>query len=153
TGCGGCAALLKQVFEHELSARGVAVDKSLCEHFAHTRQELYHLVRVERIETFEELLARHGRGHLGCDICKPAVGSILASCWHQPITDPALSRLQDPTDTFKTNMQKNGTCSVVPRTPGGEIPPDGLLPIGAVAKKFDLYPKITGGQRIDLFGA
>src|SRR5690606_14381950 len=65
TGCGGCAALLKQVFEHELAARGVAVDKSLCEHFAHTRQELYHLVRVERIETFEALLARHGRGHIG----------------------------------------------------------------------------------------
>src|SRR5690606_28222761 len=126
TGCGGCAALLKQVFEHELSARGVAVDKSLCEHFAHTRQELYHLVRVERIETVEELLARHGRGHLGCDICKPAVGSILASCWNQPITDPALIPLQDTNDTFMANMQKNGTYSVVPRIPGGEITPDGL---------------------------
>ena len=38
TGCGGCSALLKQVFEHELTARGVVVDKSLCEHFAYTRQ-------------------------------------------------------------------------------------------------------------------
>ena len=153
TGCGGCAALLKQVFEHELAARGVAVDKSLCEHFAHTRQELYHLVRVECIETFEALLARHGRGHIGCDICKPAVGSILASCWNQPITDPALIPLQDTNDTFMANMQKNGTYSVVPRIPGGEITPDGLLAIGAVAKKYDLYTKITGGQRIDLFGA
>ncbi|ANN65974.1 nitrite reductase large subunit NirB [Bordetella bronchialis] len=153
TGCGGCAALLKQVFEHELSRRGVAVDKSLCEHFAYTRQELYGIVRVEGIESFEALLARHGRGRVGCDICKPAVASILASCWNRPIQDPSLVPLQDTNDTFMANMQKNGTYSVVPRIPGGEITPDGLLAIGAVAKKYKLYTKITGGQRIDLFGA
>ncbi len=153
TGCGGCAGLLKQVFEHELIARGVTVDKSLCEHFAFTRQELYSLVRVEGMETFDELLARHGKGHMGCDICKPAVGSILASCWNRPIMEPWLVPLQDTNDTFMANMQKNGTYSVVPRIPGGEITPDGLIAIGAVAKKYDLYTKITGGQRIDLFGA
>jgi len=153
SGCGGCAALLKQVFEHELTARGVAVDKSLCEHFAYTRQELYGLVRVEGIRTYSELLERHGKGHVGCDICKPAVGNILASCWNQPIMDPALVPLQDTNDTFMANMQKNGTYSVVPRIPGGEITPDKLIVIGQVAKKYDLYTKITGGQRIDLFGA
>ncbi|WDY59268.1 nitrite reductase large subunit NirB [Pseudomonas sp. PSKL.D1] len=153
SGCGGCAALLKQVFEHELTARGVAVDKSLCEHFAYTRQELYSLVRVEGIRTFNELLERHGKGHVGCDICKPTVGSILASCWNQPIMDPSLVPLQDTNDTFMANMQKNGTYSVVPRIPGGEITPDKLIVIGQVAKKYDLYTKITGGQRIDLFGA
>ncbi|WP_153787189.1 nitrite reductase large subunit NirB [Pseudomonas sp. EMN2] len=153
SGCGGCAALLKQVFEHELSARGVTVDKSLCEHFAYTRQELYGLVRVEGIRSFHELLERHGKGHVGCDICKPAVGNILASCWNQPIMDPALVPLQDTNDTFMANMQKNGTYSVVPRIPGGEITPEKLIVIGQVAKKYDLYTKITGGQRIDLFGA
>lgn len=153
TGCGGCAALLKQVFEHELGARGVAVDTSLCEHFAHTRQALYAMVRVEGIRSFEELLARHGRGHTGCDICKPAVGSILASCWNQSITDPLLVPLQDTNDTFMANMQKNGTYSIVPRIAGGEITPDKLIVLGQVAKKYDLYTKITGGQRIDLFGA
>ncbi|MEH6387863.1 nitrite reductase large subunit NirB [Pseudomonas profundi] len=153
TGCGGCAALVKQVFEHELSARGVEVDKSLCEHFAHTRQELYDIVRVNSITRFDELLAKHGRGHIGCDICKPAVGSILASCWNQPITDPTLVPLQDTNDTFMANMQKNGTYSIVPRIAGGEITPEKLITLGAVAKKYDLYTKITGGQRIDLFGA
>jgi len=153
TGCGGCAALLKQVFEHELVARGVSVDKSLCEHFAFTRQELYALVRVEGIISFDELLAKHGRGHVGCDVCKPAVGSILASCWNQPIMDASLVPLQDTNDTFMANMQKNGTYSVVPRIPGGEITADKLIVIGQVAKKYDLYTKITGGQRIDLFGA
>ena len=153
TGCGGCAALLKQVFEHELIARGVSVDKSLCEHFAYTRQELYALVRVEGITCFDEMLAKHGRGHTGCDICKPAVGSILASCWNQPIMDASLVPLQDTNDTFMANMQKNGTYSVVPRIAGGEITADKLIVIGQVAKKYDLYTKITGGQRIDLFGA
>ncbi len=153
TGCGGCAGLLKQVFEHELTARGVVVDKSLCEHFAYTRQELYSLVRVGGIETFEDMLARHGKGQVGCDICKPAIGSILASCWNRPIQEPWLVPLQDTNDTFMANMQKNGTYSVVPRIAAGEITPDGLIAIGAVAKKYDLYTKITGGQRIDLFGA
>ncbi|AUG02427.1 nitrite reductase (NAD(P)H) [Pseudomonas sp. 09C 129] len=153
TGCGGCAGLLKQVFEHELIARGVSVDKSLCEHFAYTRQELYALVRVEGILSFDEMLAKHGRGHVGCDICKPAVGSILASCWNQPIMDRSLVPLQDTNDTFMANMQKNGTYSVVPRIAGGEISADKLIVIGQVAKKYELYTKITGGQRIDLFGA
>ncbi|WP_353979612.1 nitrite reductase large subunit NirB [Salinicola endophyticus] len=153
TGCGGCTALLKQVFDHELESRGIAVDKSLCEHFAYTRQELYDLVRVEGIESFEALHTRHGKGHLGCDICKPAVASILASCWNAPIAEPSLIPLQDTNDTFMANMQKNGTYSVVPRIPGGEITPDKLIAIGAVAKKYALYTKITGGQRIDLFGA
>ncbi|MCG4454033.1 nitrite reductase large subunit NirB [Pseudomonas sp. MMS21-TM103] len=153
TGCGGCSALLKLVFDNELTARGVTVDQSICEHFGHTRQELYAIVRVEGIISFEELLAKHGRGHTGCDICKPAVGSILASCWNQPITDSSLLPLQDTNDTFMANMQKNGTYSVVPRIAGGEITPDKLIALGAVAKKYDLYTKITGGQRIDLFGA
>ncbi|PRB83850.1 nitrite reductase large subunit NirB [Pseudomonas sp. MYb185] len=153
TGCGGCSALLKQVFEHELGARGIAVDKSLCEHFAHTRQELYGIVRVEGITRFEDLLARHGRGSIGCDICKPAVGSILASCWNEPVMAPSLVPLQDTNDTFMANMQKNGTYSVVPRIAGGEITPEKLIVLGEVARKYDLYTKITGGQRIDLFGA
>ena len=153
TGCGGCSALLKQVFEHELSARGVVVDRSLCEHFAHTRQELYDIIRVEGITRFEQVLARHGKGELGCDICKPAVGSILASCWNEPVMNPALVPLQDTNDTFMANMQKNGTYSVVPRIAGGEITPEKLIVLGEVARKYDLYTKITGGQRIDLFGA
>ncbi|SFX32014.1 nitrite reductase large subunit NirB [Marinospirillum alkaliphilum] len=152
TGCGGCAAMLKSVVEAELEKRGVVVDRSLCEHFSFTRQELFHLVRVEGIRTFDELLHKHGKGG-GCEICKPAIASILASCWNEHVLEPAHVSLQDTNDTFMANMQKNGTYSVVPRIPGGEITPDMLLVIGQVAKKYNLYTKITGGQRIDLFGA
>ncbi|MBW5799972.1 nitrite reductase large subunit NirB [Halomonas elongata] len=152
TGCGGCAALLKSVVDSELEARGVEVDQSICEHFAHTRQELYSIVRIEGIKTFGELIEKHGHG-LGCDICKPAVASILASCFNEPITDAAHVPLQDTNDTFMANMQKNGTYSVVPRVPGGEITPDKLIVLGQVGEKYGLYTKVTGGQRIDLFGA
>ncbi|HQQ62166.1 MAG TPA: nitrite reductase large subunit NirB [Pseudomonadales bacterium] len=152
TGCGGCSALLKSVVEHELTARGVAVNKSLCEHFAHTRQELFHLVKINRYTTFEELLRWHGKGH-GCDICKPTVGSILASLNNEHVLDKKLVPLQDTNDTFLANMQKDGSFSVVPRMAGGEVTPDGLIAVGQIAKKYRLYTKITGGQRVDLFGA
>ncbi len=152
TGCGGCVALATQVMNNELTKLGVEVNTDLCEHFAHTRQELYHIVRVEKIQSFGELVEKHGRG-LGCDICKPAVASILASCWNDFIMKEELAQLQDTNDYFMANMQKNGTYSIVPRIAGGEITPDKLIVLGEVAKKYSLYTKITGGQRIDLFGA
>ncbi|WP_151702503.1 nitrite reductase large subunit NirB [Nitrincola alkalilacustris] len=152
TGCGGCSAMLKNLFENEQEKRGVQVDRSICEHFPYTRQELFHLIKVEGIRSFGELISKHGKGH-GCEICKPTAASIFASCWNEHVHEPAHVGLQDTNDTFMANMQKNGTYSVVPRIPGGEITPDMLIVIGEVGKKYNLYTKITGGQRIDLFGA
>ncbi|MCK0155401.1 nitrite reductase large subunit NirB [Alcanivorax sp. S6407] len=150
--CGGCAALVKQVLDSELEKRGVEVNNHLCEHFAFSREEIYHLVRVGEIKTFDELLEKHGRGD-GCDICKPTVGSVLASCWNDYVLEKPHAGLQDTNDYFLGNMQRDGTYSIVPRVAGGEITPDKLIVLGEVAKKYDLYTKITGGQRVDLFGA
>lgn len=152
TSCGGCNALVGQVLNAELEKLGIEVKKDLCEHFPYSRQEMYHLVRVEGIRSFEELIAKHGKGK-GCDICKPTTASILASCWNDYILENQHAGLQDTNDYFMANMQKDGTYSVVPRVPGGEITPEGLIAIGEVGKKYGLYTKITGGQRIDLFGA
>jgi nitrite reductase (NADH) large subunit len=152
TSCGGCASLVTQILKFELARSGVAVNNHLCEHFAYSRQELYHLVRVEKLKSFETLVAQHGKGR-GCDICKPAVASILASCWNEPVVSARHVKLQDTNDYYLANIQKDGTYSIVPRVPGGEITPAGLIAIGEVAKKYGLYTKITGGQRIDLFGA
>lgn len=152
TGCGGCAALLKNIVDDEMAARGMEVNKSICEHFQFTRQELFHIIKVESIKSFEELMGKHGSGR-GCEICKPAVASILASLWNDYILEEKHVGLQDTNDTFLANMQKNGTYSVVPRVPGGEITPEKLIVLGEVGKKYNLYTKITGGQRIDLFGA
>jgi nitrite reductase (NADH) large subunit len=152
TGCGSCVPLLKQLLDHELTASGIEVSKAICEHFAYSRAELFDIVRVTGVTTFGALLHSHGKGR-GCDICKPAVASILASQLNEHVLDGELGSLQDTNDHLLANMQRNGTYSVVPRIPGGEITPDGLIAIGLVAKEFGLYTKITGGQRIDLFGA
>lgn len=150
TGCGSCATMVKDLLHAELGKLGVAIDKSLCEHFPYTRTELYEIVKIGGIKTFDRLIAKHGRGR-GCEICKPVAASIFASLGNGHVMDH--KGLQDTNDAFMANIQKNGTYSVVPRVPGGEITPDQLIAIGAVAKEFDLYTKITGGQRIDLFGA
>ncbi|WP_180980056.1 nitrite reductase large subunit NirB [Vibrio diazotrophicus] len=152
TGCGGCSSMVKSVLDAELVAMGMEVNNHVCEHFEYSRQELFHICQVEEIKDFDTLLEKHGHG-LGCDLCKPTAASIFASLWNEHIMEPQLSRLQDTNDAFMANMQKDGSYSIVPRVPGGEITPDKLIVLGEVAKKYDLYTKITGGQRVDLFGA
>jgi nitrite reductase (NADH) large subunit len=152
TSCGGCVPLVTQVMKAEMKKQGLAVNNHLCEHFAYSRQELHHLVRVGGIKSFSALLARHGTG-LGCDICKPVAANILASTWNDFVLKPEHASLQDSNDYFLGNIQKDGTYSVVPRMPGGEVTADGLIAVGMVAKKYGLYTKVTGGARVDLFGA
>jgi nitrite reductase (NADH) large subunit len=150
TGCGGCVPLINDILKDEMENMGLKVDKTLCEHFSYTRQELYQIVRVKKYTKFDEILGTHGKGD-GCEICKPAIASILASCWNEPVLNQ--QKIQDTNDYYLANIQKNGTYSVVPRVPGGELTPDQLIALGTVAKEFGLYSKITGGQRVDLFGA
>ena len=152
TACGGCVPLVTQVMKAEMKKLGMAVNNHVCEHFAYSRQELFHLIRVGQIKTFAQLLDQHGKG-LGCDICKPLAASILATCWNDFVLKQEHASLQDTNDYFLGNIQKDGTYSVVPRMAGGEVTADGLIAVGTVAKKYGLYTKITGGQRVDLFGA
>ncbi|MFK0176293.1 nitrite reductase large subunit NirB [Streptomyces xanthochromogenes] len=150
TGCGSCVKTIGTLLPR-------SGDGGLCGCFARTRQELYEIVLALRISSFTELLDGHGRpaarGSEGCEICKPAVASILAGLGNGHILDGEQAALQDTNDHFLANLQRNGSYSVVPRIPGGEITPDRLIVIGEVARDFGLYTKITGGQRIDLFGA
>lgn len=152
TACGGCVPLVTQIMKAEMQKAGLAVSNHLCEHFPYSRQELHHLVRVGGIKSFGDLLSKHGRG-LGCDVCKPVAANILASTWNDFVLKPKHASLQDSNDYFLGNIQKDGTYSVVPRMPGGEVTPDGLIAVGQVAKKYGLYTKITGGARVDMFGA
>ncbi len=152
TSCGSCLPLVKKLVTTELEKSGVAVSNALCEHFELSRAQLFDVVRVQELGTFSEIIERHGTGR-GCDICRPVVASILASLGQGHVLDRDTARLQDTNDHVMANLQKDGTYSVVPRVPGGEITPQGLIDIGQVAADYGLYTKITGGQRIDLFGA
>ncbi len=150
TGCGACSPMVADIVSATLKSMGQVVRKTLCPHFDYTRQELFSLIKVQGIKSYDALLSKYGEGD-GCETCKPAVASLLASIWNDPILKQ--DTIQDTNDRFLANIQKGGSYSVVPRIPGGEITPDKLIVIGQVAKKYDLYTKITGGQRIDLFGA
>jgi len=150
TGCGGCMPMLTDLYQYKMAQDGIEVSNALCEHFELSREEMYQVVRATGINTFSDLIAQHGKGS-GCEICKPTAASIFASVFNEPILNHA--SLQDTNDAFLANIQQDGTYSVIPGIPGGEITPDMLMVIAQVGKDFDLYTKITGGQRIDLLGA
>ena len=150
--CGSCKPMVKAIVEEHFAAQGRVVDRSLCEHLPVSRQELFDLISVHGHTRFDDVIAAHGTGR-GCDVCKPVVASILASLLDDHVLGADRRALQDTNDAFLANIQRNGTYSVVPRIPGGEITPEGLIVIGEVARDYGLYTKITGGQRIDLLGA
>nr|WP_019135466.1 nitrite reductase large subunit NirB [Cellulomonas massiliensis] len=155
TSCGSCLPLVKTLVGTELTRLGVTVSSALCEHVALSRAQLYDAVRVSGVTSFTEVMARFGTDAAGrgCDICKPVVASILATTAPAHVLEGERAALQDTNDHVMANLQKDGSYSVVPRIPGGEVTPEGLVAIGQVAQDFGLYTKITGGQRIDLFGA
>jgi len=152
TGCGGCTPLVKDLLTGVLTEQGQYIRNVICEHFEYSRQELLDLVKMNGLKTFGAVISQFGHG-AGCEVCKPVVASVLASLWNENVLTSDRAPIQDSNDRYLANIQKGGTYSVVPRIPGGEITPDKLIVIGQVAQKYALYTKITGGQRIDLFGA
>ncbi len=152
TGCGGCTPMIKDIMVLAMKEQGKLVRNNICEHFAYTRQELFDLVKIKQLKSYNQVLDTLGKGD-GCELCRPAVSSILASLWNDLVVKKEHVTSQDTNDRFLANIQKGGTYSVVPRIPGGEITPEKLIVIGEVARKYNLYTKITGGQRIDMFGA
>lgn len=150
TGCGGCVPLIKDLVNGTLKENGVYIKNVICEHYDYSRQELLDLIRLHKIKTYDTALDLLGRGD-GCEVCKPVVASILSGVWNDLIIKQ--DTIQDTNDRYLANIQKNGTYSVMPRMAGGEVSPDALITIGQIVKKYGLYTKITGGQRIDMFGA
>ncbi|WP_405491972.1 nitrite reductase large subunit NirB [Streptomyces sp. NBC_00096] len=156
TGCGGCIGTLQAVLDAELEAAGIEKPRGLCEHFTLTRAEIYEKIRTERIRSFSELLETCGEGGEGCAVCKPVVANVLGTLAPDlgigHILAGEQAALQDSNDLFLANLQKDGTYSVVPRVAGGEITAEQVIALGEVARDYGLYTKITGAQRIGLFG-
>lgn len=152
TGCGGCMPLITTIFNKTMASMGQEVKNHLCPHFEYSRADLFNIVYVKKLETFSDIMSTCGKDphSAGCEVCKPALGSIMASLYNKHIMDNDRRGLQDTNDRFMANIQRNGTFSVIPRIAGGEISPEKLLVIATVAKKYGLYTKITGGQRIDM---
>jgi nitrite reductase (NAD(P)H) len=155
TGCGGCMPLVTSIFQKQMKSMGQEVKNHLCPHFNHSRMDLYNIISVKRLKTLQEVMKEAGNDpdSLGCEACKPTIGSIFASLYNRHVMDKPVHGLQETNDRYLGNIQRNGTYSVIPRVSAGEITPEKLIIIGNVAKKYGLYTKITGGQRIDMFGA
>ncbi|MEV7630817.1 nitrite reductase large subunit NirB [Microbacterium sp. NPDC089318] len=150
--CGSCVFMVSKIVGAELAKTGRTASTAMCEHFDMSRRQLFDAVRVSGLTTFSTVIGRFGHGR-GCDICKPALAGILAVLVGDHVLEGENATLQDTNDHVMANMQKDGTYSVVPRMPGGEVTPAGLIAIGRIADDYGLYTKITGGQRIDMFGA
>ena len=155
TGCSGCVPLVTTIFNKTMASMGQEVKNHLCPHLEYSRADLFNIIYVKKLDNLPEIMKHCGKdpNSLGCEVCKPAVGSIIASLFNKHVMDADRRHLQDTNDRFLANVQRNGTFSVIPRIAGGEITPEKLVVIGTVGKKYNLYTKITGGQRIDMFGA
>jgi nitrite reductase (NAD(P)H) len=187
-GCGGCIPLVTKLFQMEMKKAGIAANNNLCSHFAMSRADLFnvvkfvysslfssfgffpfllcscargHLHRIKRLEDFPSIMAAVGTkpDSVGCETCKPTIGSILSSLYNEHVMKPIHHQNQETNDKLRVNsqstktsrgrkwsltsfsyrylanIQRNGTFSVVPRVSAGEITPDGLIAIGQVAKK------------------
>ncbi|PWA04640.1 nitrite reductase large subunit NirB [Flavobacterium psychrotolerans] len=150
SGCGGCKPMVVDIVKATQKSLGKEIKDTICEHFQYTRQELFDIVKINKYTNYYEVIDHHGSGD-GCEVCKPIVASIFSSIYNDTANKHVTT--QDTNDRFLANIQRNGTYSVVPRVAGGEITAEKLIVIGEVAKQFDLYTKITGAQRVDLFGA
>ncbi|KAF2713172.1 nitrite reductase [Pleomassaria siparia CBS 279.74] len=155
TGCGGCMPLVQTVFNKTMTLMGNEVKNHLCPHFEYSRADIFNIVYVKGLKEFSDVMKECGKepDSAGCEACKPTIGSIVSSLFNKHLLDDSRRGLQDTNDRFLGNIQRNGTFSVIPRVSGGEITAEKLIIIGTVAKKYNLYCKITGGQRIDMFGA
>lgn len=158
TGCGGCVSAVGEVpklLNHTLEKLGLSGSKGICPHLPYSRQELCDIIKVKELKSFEDILATAGKGcsTVGCELCKPVCASIMASLWNDCVLRDGRDQLQDTNDRFLANIQKTGTYSIIPRCPGGDITPDTLLSFASIAKKYGLWTKITGAQRLGMYGA
>jgi nitrite reductase (NAD(P)H) len=155
TGCGGCMPLVTSIFNTQMKAMGNEIKNHICPHFNYSRADLYNIISVKKLKTLQEVMKEAGNdpNSQGCEACKPSIGSIFSSLYNDHVMNRPVHGLQETNDRFLANIQRNGTFSVIPRVSAGEITPEKLIVIGNVAKKYNLYTKITGGQRIDMFGA
>lgn len=152
TVCGSCVPMLTKLVNTELAKSGVEVSHALCEHFSMSRAELYRAVADAGLKSFSQIIERFGAGR-GCNICRPTIASIIAAQQHGHILEGEAGTLQDTNDFVMANLQRNGTYSVIPAMAGGEVDAEQLIVFAQVAQDFGLYVRVTGSQRLGMFGA
>ncbi len=151
--CGGCGGLVEQILASVLgtSFDATVQEEPICGCTDLTHEQVKSAIRERHLTMVRETMnVLEWKGE-GCHICRPAINYYIGMYWPLKAEDDRYSRVVN--EKMHANIQKDGTYSVIPRIHGGEVAADALIRIGNVAKKYGVRTiKITGGQRIGLYG-
>ena len=152
--CGSCTGLVETILAATVGGdySTAPSKKPLCNCTDHTHEEIRSAIVEQGFKSMPETMLGLGwKSADGCAKCRPALNYYLLFAWPTEYVDDAQSRYIN--ERAHGNIQKDGTFSVVPRMWGGLTNPKELRAIADVAEKFNVPEvKLTGGQRIDLFG-
>jgi len=150
--CGSCTGLVESLLSLTLGAEVEAGPKSLCKCTSFTHDDARRLIVEKGLRAIPQVMQElHWTTPDGCASCRPALNYYLLCAWPGEYQDDQKSRFVN--ERMHANIQKDGTYSVVPRMWGGLTNPRELRAIADVVEKYDApMVKVTGGQRLDIFG-
>jgi len=152
--CGSCTGLVENLLSLCLGDEygGERKAKTMCKCTSFGHDEVRALIREKRLRAIPQIWQElHWSTPDGCSSCRPALNYYLLCEWPGEYVDDQQSRFSN--ERMHANIQKDGTYSVVPRMWGGVTSPRELRAIADVVEKYEArMVKVTGGQRLDIFG-
>ena len=150
--CGSCTGLVESLLAISLGDEVESGPKTMCSCTSFTHDDVRRLIIEKELKLIPEVMQElHWTTPDGCSSCRPALNYYLLCAWPAEYKDDEKSRFVN--ERLHANIQKDGTYSVVPRMWGGLTNPRELRAIADVVEKYDApMVKVTGGQRLDIFG-
>jgi nitrite reductase (NADH) large subunit len=152
--CGSCTGLVETLLAATLGDEysGERATKTMCKCTSFGHDEVRKLIIEKELKEIPQVMQElHWATPDGCSSCRPALNYYLLCAWPGQYVDDQQSRFVN--ERMHANIQKDGTYSVVPRMWGGLTNPRELRAIADVVEKYDApMVKVTGGQRLDIFG-
>jgi nitrite reductase (NADH) large subunit len=150
--CGSCTGLVESLLKLTLGDEVQAGPKTLCKCTSFTHSDVRRLIIDKQLRLIPQVMQELGwTTPDGCASCRPALNYYLLCALPGEYVDDQQSRFVN--ERMHANIQKDGTYSVVPRMWGGLTNPTELRAIADVVEKFNApMVKVTGGQRLDIFG-
>ena len=150
--CGSCTGLVESLLALTLGGEIEAGPKTLCKCTSFTHDDVRRLIPEKELKAIPQVMQElHWSTPDGCASCRPALNYYLLCAWPGEYVDDQKSRFVN--ERLHANIQKDGTYSVVPRMWGGLTNPRELRAIADVVEKYNApMVKVTGGQRLDIFG-
>ena len=150
--CGSCTGLVEMLLALTLGDDVKSGPKTMCKCTSFGHDDVRREIVAQGMTSIPEVMHRlHWSTPDGCASCRPALNYYLLCARPGEYKDDQQSRFVN--ERLHANIQKDGTYSVVPRMWGGLTNPRELRAIADVVKKYNApMVKVTGGQRLDIFG-